>query len=72
MTITGGPADAEIKEMARHKKNPAIGTKKTVYASGIIIDQQDAQAFVIDEEVGYNADSRHHCNADVFDFHRLH
>lgn len=64
MTIKGGPASAEIKEMPRHKKNPAVGTKKTVYASEIIIDQQDAQAFAIDEEVGYNVDFRHHCNAD--------
>jgi glutamyl-tRNA synthetase len=64
--ITGGPASAEIKEMPRHKKNPAIGTKKTVYASKIIIEQQDAQAFAIDEEVGYNADLRYHCNVDEY------
>ncbi|CAG8777857.1 13041_t:CDS:2, partial [Acaulospora colombiana] len=49
--ITGGPAKAETKEMARHKKNPAIGTKKTVYASEIIIDQQDASTLAIDEEI---------------------
>jgi hypothetical protein len=50
--ITGGPAKAETKEMPRHKKNPAVGTKATVYASEIIIDQQDASTLAIDEEVG--------------------
>jgi glutamyl-tRNA synthetase len=64
--IIGGPTSAEIKEMPRHKKNPAVGTKKTVYASEIIIDQQDAQAFAIGEEVGCNVDFRHHCNADGY------
>lgn len=51
MTITGGPAKVETKEMPRHKKNPAVGTKNTVYASEIIIDQADAQSFAKDEEV---------------------
>lgn len=53
VTVTGGPTAVEIREMPRHKKNPAIGTKKTAYSSEIIIDQQDAQSFAIDEEVGY-------------------
>ena len=37
--------------MPRHKKNPAVGTKRTVYASTIILDQQDAQTFRNNEEV---------------------
>lgn len=49
--ITGGPAKAEMKEMPRHKKNPAVGTKKTAYASEITIDQQDASTLAIDEEI---------------------
>jgi glutamyl-tRNA synthetase len=53
VTITGGPAELEIKEMPRHKKNPAVGTKRTVYASEIIIDQADAQSFAIGEEVSH-------------------
>jgi tRNA synthetases class I (E and Q), anti-codon binding domain len=53
VTITGGPASVETKDMPRHKKNPAVGTKRTVYASEIIIDQADAQSFAIDEEVGH-------------------
>lgn len=52
VTIIGGPTAVETKEMPRHKKNPAIGTKKTVYASEIIIEQQDARALAMDEEVG--------------------
>lgn len=53
VTITGGPATVEKKEMPRHKKNPAVGTKKTAYASDIIIEQADALSFAIDEEVGH-------------------
>lgn len=37
--------------MPRHKKNPAVGTKRTAYASTIILDQQDAQTFGSNEEV---------------------
>lgn len=37
--------------MPRHKKNSAIGTKRTAYASTIILDQQDAQTFGSNEEV---------------------
>lgn len=40
-----------MKEMARHKKNPTVGTKNTAYASEIMIDQADALSFAIDEEV---------------------
>ncbi|KAG8813754.1 hypothetical protein FRC17_001441 [Serendipita sp. 399] len=51
VTVTGGPAEVEIKEMPRHKKNPAIGTKKTVYASEIIIEQADARGLTDGEEI---------------------
>lgn len=37
--------------MPRHKKNAAVGTKRTAYASTIILDQQDAQTFGNNEEV---------------------
>lgn len=52
VTITGGPSGVEVKEMPRHKKNPAVGNKNTVYSSQIIIDQADAKAMAINEEVG--------------------
>lgn len=51
MTLTGGPPSVEFKDMPLHKKNPAVGTKRTAYASTIILDQQDAQTFKDNEEV---------------------
>lgn len=51
VTVTGGPSAVEFKDMPRHKKNPAVGTKRTAYASTIILDQQDAQTFGNNEEV---------------------
>ena len=51
MTLVGGPSSVEFKDMPRHKKNPAVGTKRTAYASTIILDQQDAQSFKENEEV---------------------
>jgi glutamyl-tRNA synthetase len=51
VTLAGGPSFVEFKDMPRHKKNPAVGTKRTAYASTIILDQQDAQTFKDNEEV---------------------
>jgi glutamyl-tRNA synthetase len=51
VTLTGGPSSVEFKDVPRHKKNPAVGTKRTAYASTIILDQQDAQTFKDNEEV---------------------
>ena len=51
MTLIGGPSSVELKDMPRHKKNPAVGTKRTAYASTILLDQQDAQSFKENEEV---------------------
>ena len=62
MTIRGGPAAAETKEMPRHKKNPAIGTRKTVYASEVLLEQQDAQSLSDGEEV--RVDVRMRCIAN--------
>ncbi|KAI0306394.1 glutamate-tRNA ligase [Multifurca ochricompacta] len=51
VTIQGGPTEAEIKTLPRHKKNPDIGEKKTVYTSNILIDQEDALSFEDNEEI---------------------
>jgi glutamyl-tRNA synthetase len=37
--------------MPKHKKNPDVGTKKTVYGSGIFLEQADANTFELEEEV---------------------
>ena len=51
MQITGGPETAEVKMLPKHKKNPEIGQKRTVYSSEILIEQDDALSFDDQEEV---------------------
>jgi hypothetical protein len=51
VTINGGPSGVEVKTLPKHKKNPDVGDKKTVYSSTILIDQEDAQSFEDQEEV---------------------
>ena len=41
----------EVKSVPKHKKNPAVGEKKTVYTSQILIEQEDALSFGDQEEV---------------------
>ena len=42
----------EIKSLPKHKKNPEVGEKQTVYSSNIVIEQDDAASFEDQEEVG--------------------
>jgi len=51
VTIKGGPASAEVKILPKHKKNPEVGEKKTVYSSSILVEQEDALSFEDQEEV---------------------
>ncbi len=51
VTIKGGPSAPEVKSVPKHKKNPDVGEKKTVYSSNILVDQEDAQSFEDQEEV---------------------
>ena len=51
ITIQGGPPEPEVKTLPKHKKNPDVGEKKTVYSSSILIDQEDAVSFGDSEEV---------------------
>ncbi|KAI0273408.1 glutamate-tRNA ligase [Gloeopeniophorella convolvens] len=51
VTIQGGPAEPETKTLPKHKKNPDVGEKTTVYSSNILIDQEDALSFEDNEEI---------------------
>ncbi|TNY17169.1 glutamate-tRNA ligase [Rhodotorula diobovata] len=56
VTIRGGegkpaPGTVETREVPRHKKNPAVGTKTTFYADRVFVEQADAASFAQDEEV---------------------
>jgi len=51
VTIQGGPPEPVVKTLQKHKKNPDVGEKRTVYTSSILIDQEDAMSFGNNEEV---------------------
>jgi glutamyl-tRNA synthetase len=50
-TVTGGPAAPYSEEKPRHVKNAAVGMKKVVYSSSIILEQEDVKLFKPDEEI---------------------
>ena len=47
----GMPEQPEFRTLARHKKNPEVGTKETVYSKVIYIEQVDAQVLSLNQEV---------------------
>jgi len=49
--LVGGPSEAEVRAMPKHKKNPELGEKQTVFGSGVYIDQADAVTFEEGEEI---------------------
>jgi glutamyl-tRNA synthetase len=51
VTIQGGSPEPVVKTLPKHKKNPDVGEKTTVYTSSILIDQEDALSFGDNEEV---------------------
>ncbi|CAG8499776.1 2024_t:CDS:10 [Diversispora eburnea] len=51
VNIINGPEIIYSKDLPKHKKNLDVGTKKTWYSSKILIDQEDAKTFDIDEEI---------------------
>ncbi|KAF8643759.1 hypothetical protein AX16_008778 [Volvariella volvacea WC 439] len=51
VTIKGGPTAPEVKALPKHKKNPDVGEKKTIYTSTIFIEQEDAASFDDSEEI---------------------
>lgn len=53
VTVEGRDSEAvEVQDKPLHKKNPEVGTKKLIYASSLIIEQEDAASFGDNEEVG--------------------
>lgn len=50
-TIVNGPAAPYAEDRPKHKKNPELGNKKSIFANEILIEQADAQSFKQDEEV---------------------
>ena len=52
VAINGGPPTPVVKTLPKHKKNPEIGEKQTIYTSTILLEQEDAVSFEDQEEVG--------------------
>ncbi|KAJ1871924.1 glutamate--tRNA ligase [Coemansia sp. RSA 990] len=50
-TIVSGPAESYIKQVPKHKKNPELGTKQTVFSPLVFVDQADAATFAVNEEI---------------------
>ena len=51
-TITSHPPPAPYSEdKPKHAKNTEVGLKKVWYSSNLIIDQEDAKTFKVDEEI---------------------
>ena len=55
--VKGRDSEAvDVQDKPLHKKNPEVGTKKLVYASNLIIEQEDAASFGDNEEVSHSFD----------------
>ncbi|KAI9839185.1 MAG: hypothetical protein M1819_003178 [Sarea resinae] len=46
-----GAGGVQVATKLRHSKNPSLGSKKVAYSEKVILDQQDARAFKLDEEI---------------------
>ena len=52
MKVTlSGSVPVEVKRNPKHKKNPDVGTKETVYGPVLFVEQVDALSFGDQEEV---------------------
>ncbi|CCH44342.1 glutamyl-tRNA synthetase [Wickerhamomyces ciferrii] len=49
--IVDGPSKPTIEKKPKHKKNPEVGEKDVIYASDILIDQEDADSLEDGEEL---------------------
>lgn len=50
ISLKSAPA-SETKAMPKHKKNPDVGTKQTVFAPEVYVEQVDAAVFADNEEI---------------------
>ncbi|KAJ7707668.1 tRNA synthetases class I, catalytic domain-containing protein [Mycena rosella] len=49
--VLNGPTEPFTKTLPKHKKNPDVGTKVTTYSNRIVVEQVDAAAFELGEEI---------------------
>ncbi|KAJ2087644.1 glutamate--tRNA ligase [Coemansia sp. RSA 986] len=51
VSLPNGPSAPYVADVPKHKKNPELGTKQTVFSAQIFVNQADAAAFEAGEEV---------------------
>ncbi|KAJ1734638.1 glutamate--tRNA ligase [Coemansia biformis] len=51
VAVVGGPEEPYVRDVPRHKKNPELGDKQTVFSPLVFIDQADAASFAVHEEI---------------------
>ena len=54
-----GSIPIEVKQNPKHKKNPEVGTKETLYGPVIFVEQDDALSFEDQEEASRNTSIHH-------------
>lgn len=51
MASVVGIDEVLVQDKPKHSKNAALGLKKVVYSDTIILEQNDAKTFALDEEI---------------------
>ncbi|KAG7822380.1 hypothetical protein KL919_004730 [Ogataea angusta] len=51
--LSNGPEKEYAEDRPKHKKNPAVGTKKVYFSSNLLLEQEDAKAIADGEEVTF-------------------
>ncbi|KAJ7170718.1 glutamyl-tRNA synthetase [Mycena crocata] len=51
VAVRNGPAESFTRVLPKHKKNPNVGNKLTVYSNTILVEQVDAVSFNVGEEI---------------------
>jgi glutamyl-tRNA synthetase len=49
--VNGAPSQPVVENRPKHKKNPELGNKKTILSDHIILEQEDAASFELNEEI---------------------
>jgi glutamyl-tRNA synthetase len=48
--VNGAPSKPVVEDKLKHKKNPDLGMKKTTFSKTILLEQEDASSFELNEE----------------------
>eukprot|EP00002_Diphylleia_rotans_P040089 TRINITY_DN9430_c0_g1_i1.p1 TRINITY_DN9430_c0_g1~~TRINITY_DN9430_c0_g1_i1.p1 ORF type:complete len:740 (+),score=168.08 TRINITY_DN9430_c0_g1_i1:49-2268(+) len=51
LVLVDGPSTPEPRSLPKHKKNPEVGMKTTIFSNTVFLDQEDAREIVDNEEI---------------------